>query len=497
LYFIDSVQQKVEKVNPEKEGTDLRERHAILIVDDQPEILNSLEQLFKKTYHIFRADHGEEALQLLKKHEVAVIISDQRMPKMTGAAFLEQSLKIQPDAVRILITAYADLLASIEAVNKGHIFYYVSKPWEPEELTLLVSRAVEQYRLIVENKNLTRALAEANLKLENENVQLRRSLEKEYDFQSIIGHSPQMLEVFKLVSKVIDTPTSVLLLGETGTGKELLAKAIHFNSKRRAKLFVTQNCGALPDTLLESELFGHVKGAFTGAVANKLGLFEQANGGTVFLDEIADTSPAMQQRLLRVLQEGEVKPVGSTAIRVVNVRIIAATNKDLENEVRDGRFREDLYYRLAVFPVRLPALRERREDIPELAAHFIQKFAQRIDKKIAGLEADSLALLQNAEFPGNIRELENEMERAVTLAEAGQTITANLLSPRFQLQRSGLKAQPATGLKNQVENLERELILKALADTKGNILKAAGQLGISRVGLHKKLVRYQIDPHKL
>jgi two-component system response regulator HupR/HoxA len=475
----------------------LKEQHAILIVDDQPEILNSLEQLFKNTYRIFRADHGEQALQLLKQHEVAVILSDQRMPKMTGVAFLEQALKIQPDAIRILITAYADLLASIEAVNKGHIFYYVSKPWEPEELTLLVSRAVEQYRLKVENKNLTRALEEANRKLENENTQLRRSLEKEYDFQSIIGHSPQMLEVFKLVSKVIDTPTSVLLLGETGTGKELLAKAIHFNSKRRTKLFVTQNCGALPDTLLESELFGHVKGAFTGAVASKQGLFEQADGGTVFLDEIADTSPAMQQRLLRVLQEGEVKPVGGTAIKAVNVRVIAATNKDLEDEVREGRFREDLYYRLAVFPVRLPALRDRREDIPELAAHFIQKYAGRIDKKISGINADTLALLRNAEFPGNIRELENEMERAVTLAESGQSISVDLLSTRLHSERSHLKTQPAAGLKNQVENLERELIFKALVDTKGNILKAAEQLGISRVGLHKKLTRYQIDPHQL
>ena len=465
----------------------MKERDAILIVDDQPEILNSLEQLFKNTYRVFRADQGEQALQILNKHEVAVILSDQRMPKMTGVAFLEQALKIQPDAIRILITAYADLLASIEAVNKGHIFYYVSKPWEPEELTLLV----------IENKNLTSALAEANRKLENENTQLRRSLEKEYDFQSIIGHSPRMLEVFNLVSKVIDTPTTVLLLGETGTGKELLAKAIHFNSKRRTKLFVTQNCGALPDTLLESELFGHVKGAFTGAIAHKRGLFEQADGGTVFLDEIADTSSAMQQRLLRVLQEGEVKPVGGTEIRKVDVRVIAATNKDLEAEVQKGRFREDLYYRLAVFPVRLPALRDRREDIPELAAHFIRKYAQRIGKQIPGLDAGALALLQGAEFPGNIRELENEMERAVTLAETDQPVSAALISARFHTAETDLKDRGSEGLKGRVEHLEKQMITEALTATRGNVLKAAQQLKISRAGLHKKLARYQIDPHQL
>lgn len=475
---------------------DKRQKPAILIVDDQPEILNSLELLLKKKFTIHRAENGEKAMSVLKQHEVAVIISDQRMPKMTGVEFLSQSLQFRPEAIRILITAYADLQASIEAVNKGHIFYYMSKPWEPDELLLLVQRAIDQYQLVQENKRLTAALKDANQHLQQENVHLRQHLEKDYDFSGLIGHSPRMLNIFKLVSKVIDTPTTVLLLGETGTGKELLAKAIHFNSKRKNKMFVTQNCGALPDTLLESELFGHIKGAFTGAIANKKGIFELADEGTVFLDEIGDTSPAMQLRLLRVLQEGEIRPVGSTRTISVDARIIAATNKDLEVEVREGRFREDLYYRLCVFPVFLPALRERREDIEDLANHFIRKYANRIGKTLH-LKRETLVLLQQAAFPGNIRELVNEIERMVTLAEDGDGMSPELLSPRFHQKDSPLMSDSNRSLKQNVELLEKQLICKALRETRGNVLKAAEKLEISRAGLHKKLLRYQIEPHKL
>ncbi len=469
----------------------------ILIVDDQPEILNSLEQLFKTDYGVIRASSGAEALHVLKDEKVAVILSDQRMPRMSGVEFLRQSLEIQPDAVRILITAYADLQASIEAINQGHIYNYVSKPWEPEELILLMRRAVEKYELVQSNKSLAAALKEANQRLETENIQLHRQLETKYDFSNIIGHSPRMLEMFKLVSKAIDTPTTILLLGETGTGKELLAKAIHYNSKRREKMFLAQNCGALPETLLESELFGHVRGAFTGAVTKKRGLFELANSGTVFLDEIGDTSPALQLRLLRVLQEGEFRPVGGSTPVYTDVRIVAATNKDLEQEVREGRFREDLYYRLAVFPVHLPPLRQRKGDIPDLAEHFIHKYSKRIGKTVPGIDAAALTLLQNAGFPGNIRELENEIERAVTLADDGTPITPHLLSPRFHGPvDDGRSTENNERLKNRVENLEIEMIRQMLQETHGNIALSAERLGLSRAGLYKKLHRYGLDADK-
>jgi two-component system, NtrC family, response regulator HupR/HoxA len=467
---------------------------SILIIDDQPEILNALERLLKNKYKIHRSDSGKEALEILKKYSVQVIISDQRMPQMTGVEFLEQSIKIQPEAIKLLITAYADINASISAVNKGQIFYYISKPWEDDELLLIVQRAFERYQLIEENQILNEKLLEANKQLQDENVLLKKNIQHQYDFSNIIGHSQKMLDVYKLVSKVIDTPTTVMIYGETGTGKEILAHAIHYNSNRKEKIFVAQNCGAFTETLLESELFGHVKGAFTGASNNKKGLFEIADGGTVFLDEIADTSPAFQTKLLRVLQEGEIKAVGAEKSKKIDVRIIAATNKNLEEESNKGNFRKDLYYRLNVFPITLPPLRDRKDDIEDLSHFFIKKFSQRINKKIKGIDSESLQLLQKADFPGNIRELENEIERAVTLAEENSNITKEILSPRFQ---NIIALQPTNtiengDLKKQVEDLEIALIQQALIKTNGNILKAAKLLGLSRQGLHKKLNRYQI-----
>ncbi len=472
---------------------------SILIVDDQPEILNALERQFKLDYTVHIADSGQKGLKILKTNKVAVILSDQRMPEMTGVEFLTQSISTQPDAIRILITAYADLSATIAAVNEGKISRYIAKPWEPEEIEMIVRESVEKYNLTEQNKKLTRQLKDINKKLKEENLLLKQNMEIKYDFHQIIGHSPKMLSVFKLATKVVNTPTTVLIYGETGTGKELLARAIHFNGNRTKKSFVAQNCGALPDSLLESELFGHIKGAFTGAVQSRKGLFEVANGGTIFLDEIADTSPAMQQRLLRVLQEGEIRPVGSTKIIKVDVRVIAATNKHLQDEVKAGRFREDLFYRLNIFPIDLPPLRERREDMPDLIQHFIHQASEKINKSVKGISQEAADILTGSEFPGNIRELENEMERAVTLTEDNGIITPQELSIRFQhaFPKSNVDVNLNTSLREQVESLEQKLIRQALRETSGNILKAAEKLGLSRAGLHKKLNRYHIQPNKM
>ena len=469
-------------------------KSSVLLVDDQVEVLHSLERLLKDQYQVFKANSGAAALDIMKETTIAILISDQRMPGMTGVEFLSKSIEIQPDTIRILITAYADIEASIAAVNQGQIYYYISKPWEPDELLLIVQKAEEQYKLVQENKTLTQQLKEINLQLKDENQILRQNIVHDVQFKDVIGQSPGMLKAYKLASKIVDTSTTVLLLGDTGTGKELLARAIHSSGNRKDQSFIAQNCGALPDTLLESELFGHVKGAFTGAIADKKGLFEQAEGGSVFLDEIGDTSPAMQLRLLRVLQEGEIKPVGSDKIKRVDVRVLAATNKDLELEVQEKRFREDLFYRLHVFPIHLPPLKERLEDLPDLMNHFIEKNCERLKKRVNGFTPEVLNLFRCYAWPGNIRELENEIERAVTLADTDKPLTPDLLSHRFHAMDPESESDSALDrtLKSQVEALEKKLILKALNGTKWNISKASETLGLSRMGLHKKLDRYQL-----
>ncbi len=470
------------------------DKASILIVDDQVEILNSLRRLFKTTYRVFTASSGAEGLEIVQKHPLAVILSDQRMPQMDGVHFLKEAMALQPDTVRLMITGYADIDATIDAVNEANIYQYISKPFEPDDLMNIVANAVERYRLVQKNNELQKKLEAANKTLSLENKVLQNQVEQQLDVGNLIGSAPNMLHVFKLVKKVVNTPTTVLLLGETGTGKEMLAKIIHFNSDRKNNLFVAQNCGAIPDTLLQSELFGHVKGSFTGAISDKKGLFETANKGTVFLDEIGDTSPALQLGLLRVLQEGEIKPLGSSKTIKVDVRVIAATNKDLQAEVKAGRFREDLFYRLSVFPIELPPLRDRREDIPELVHFFIRKYGARIGKRIRGMNDTTLAKLMQADFPGNIRELENEIERMVTLADDNSLLTDDLLSARFRKPVTHFSLSSETNLKEAVAALEQAMITRALEQTSGNILRAADLLGISRVGLHKMLKRHELDP---
>jgi len=474
------------------------DRPRVLVVDDEQASLNAIYRTLRKEFEVILSLNAQSALEVLRSQEVAVILTDQRMPEMTGIELLKAAREIQPDALRILITGYADIEATIQAINEGQVFYYINKPWEPEELRLIIRRAAEQHTLRRENQRLLRELEIANQRLQAENVILHQEVEKQYVFENIIGNSPAMQKVFQLMKKVIPTDTTVLLTGETGTGKELIARAIHYNGPRKDNLFVAQNCAALPETLLESELFGHVKGAFTGATTDKKGLFELANGGTIFLDEIGDTSPEMQKRLLRVLQEGEIHPVGSEKTIKVDVRIISATNQDLQKAVREGRFREDLFYRLHVFPIHLPALRERREDIPLLVNHFIEKYARKMGKKIEGITPRALSKLMTEEFPGNVRQLENLIERAVTLADDGERIDLHLLDVGWDSREetSGfgeyLLLSEEQSLKEVIEALERELIQNTLKKFKGNVSQSARALGLSRLGLQKKLRRLQI-----
>ena len=470
-------------------------RRKILIVDDEPSVLNSLKRTLRKEHDVILSQDGFSAIQVLNEQEIAVIIADQRMPKMNGVTLLEKAMEIQPDTARILVTGYSDIQAVIDAINEGNVYYYIHKPWEPEDVRLIIRQAIDRYNLVQTNRSLVAEIEETNRRLSDENLLLIQDAEKRYSFDQIIGESPIMNDVFILMRKVIPTDTTVLILGETGTGKELVARAIHTNGPRKTGMFVPQNCAALPDTLLESALFGHKKGAFTDAVSDKKGLFQMADGGTIFLDEITDTSKAFQQRLLRVLQEGEIHPLGSDKAVKVDVRVISASQKDLGEEVKQGRFRADLFYRLNVFPVPLPTLRERHSDIPILIEHFLRVYSQRLGKEINGISQEVLSSLMVYPFPGNVRELENIIERAVVLAKDGSTLTEDQISLHsdqpldFNLIFPGEEDKK---LKSMVEALEKKAILQALQRWKGNISKAAKSLGLSRPGLYQKIDRYEI-----
>jgi len=449
-------------------------------------VLDALEAILAADFRVLRAPGGEAALALLhEEREVAVIVTDHRMPGMTGVELLRRSQEHAADALRIVLTAYTDVDSLMEAINTGRIYHFVPKPWDPAELLLVVRRAAERWELARENSRLRDELELAYNTLRRETAETRA---RPLSFDKLVGAHTGLGAAVQLARKVLDADTTVLLLGETGTGKELFARLIHDNGPRGARKFVAQNCGALPESLLESELFGHVRGAFTGATGERRGLFEEADQGTIFLDEIGEMSAATQLRLLRVLQEGEIRRVGASAPRIVDCRIIAATNVDLDAEVVAGRFRRDLYYRLNVFPIVLPPLRERSEDIPVLAEHFLRRYRDRARRAVPGLAADALRCLQTYPFPGNVRELENEIERAVALAEDGRPIGVEHLSERIRQGAAAAAAPPTLG--EAIERLKRRMIEDALREC-GSKTRAAERLGLSRQSLQQMLRRRQ------
>ncbi len=453
----------------------------ILVVDDELSMREFLEiMLTKEGYRVQTAADGKKAIALAEREVFDLAIIDIRMPKMDGIETLIRLKEISPETVTLMITAYASTDTAIRAMKQG-AYDYITKPFKIEEIKMTIQKALEKKSL------------------EAENTLLRQAVEERYRWGNIIGKSDKMREVFELVEKVSPTKTNVLLSGESGTGKELVAKAVHYNSPRKSKPFIVLNCGAIPENLLESELFGHMKGAFTGAIANKRGLFEAADGGTIFLDEIGELPLPMQVKLLRVIQDREFTRVGGTDSIRVDVRIISATNKDIEEAVRKGEFREDLFYRLNVIQLRLPNLRERKADIPLLAQHFLKVFSGELEKNILQISPGGMKLLMNYDYPGNVRELQNMIERAVAL-ESSDVLTAQNLSSYVNEQRDLTRSEinleiPKEGidLEKVVENLEKTLILKALEKTRGVKKRAAELLHINFRSMRYRLEKYQID----
>ena len=452
----------------------------LLIVDDERSMRELLGiYLRREGYRIETAQGGAEAMAALKTRTFDVVITDLRMPDTDGLRILAQAKRQHPDTEVIVVTAFSTTETAIAAMKAG-AHDYLTKPFKLDEVSLVVERAMEKRRLA------------------RENLALRDEIKGRYRLERLLGKSAPMQRVFDLLRKVASTRTSVLLIGESGTGKELAARALHELSPRTDRSFVAVNCGAIPETLLESELFGHVKGSFTGASADKQGLFEAANSGTLLLDEVADLPIAMQVKLLRVLQERKVKPVGGITEREVDVRIVAATNRDLEAEVDKATFRQDLYYRLNVIQIRLPPLRERREDLPLLVEHFIRKFSAEHGRAVASATPEVMSALMAYHFPGNVRELENMVERAVTLAttdQLGIDAFPNLAGVQGSPPNPhGVDRLPEDGLdlERHLEDYERNILIKALEKTGGNRTEAARLLRVSFRSMRYRLSKLGI-----
>jgi len=446
---------------------------SVLIVDDEVGVRESLKMILKKDYDIFLAKDAEEAFLQIKEHSPDVILLDIILPDLDGLKVLEKIKQNEPDIVVIMITATNTAKTAVEAMKLG-AYHYVTKPFDNDELRLIISRSLSEKAL------------------KQELIFRREEMDKSFDFGNILGKSKGMKDIFKVVKQIADSKSTVLIMGESGTGKELISRAIHYNSNRKNYPFVTINCAAIPETLIESELFGHEKGAFTNAIEKKLGRFEVAHQGTLFLDEIGELSLTTQAKILRFLEEKEFNRVGGSKTIKVDVRLITATNKDLNQMIKKGSFREDLYYRINVVPIVIPPLRERKEDIPILIDHFINKFSVENNKNVKGINKEALEFLMQYEWPGNVRELENLIERVIAL-------TSNEYIPANELPYSFKNIPKINGLKESVldgkvsflqaeEEFEKEVILDALKRTNYIQSHAAEILGISR-----RILKYKMD----
>jgi two-component system response regulator AtoC len=445
----------------------------ILVIDDEESMRHMLSVILKKEgYEVSACADAESALKVLEAEEFDFVLSDIRMPGLDGLDFLKAFYQKGFTSSIIMMSAYGTVDKAIECMKLG-AYDYISKPFKADEIILTIKKAEERERLKKEN-----------LRLKGESV-------KEYDFENVFARDPKMLEILDLAKKISDYSTTVLITGETGTGKELVARALHFSGKRNTRSFVEVNCGAIPANLLESELFGHVRGAFTDAIKTKDGLFHEADGGTIFLDEVGELPKELQVKLLRVLQEGEVRRVGDTRSKKVDVRVVAATVMDLTEEIKKGTFREDLYYRLNVIPIKVPPLRERKVEVQGLAEHFVKKYSKKFGKHVKVLSKDAIEVLLVYSWPGNVRELENVIERALILEE-GPEIGVDVL-PISEKVTGGELPIDLTGnlsIKKAEEAIERELIKRALEKTNGNRTKAAELLEISNRALLYKIKGY-------
>jgi two-component system response regulator AtoC len=442
----------------------------ILIVEDDDLMRELMTKILAgEHYHIFQASSGEEALKLLQEQTIDLVLTDLRLTGMNGLQLLTEVRTFDQEVVVIVMTAYASVETAVEAMRKG-AYDYLTKPFINDEIRVMLRRALNQRHLSRENRHL------------------KRELRERYRFENIVGHSEAMEKVYRLIEKMSGISSNVLIVGETGTGKELVARAIHYNSERSDRPFVAVNCGALTESLLESELFGHLKGAFTGAIANQEGFFRKADKGTLFLDEISEVSHGLQVKLLRAIQEREVIPVGSREPLRFDVRLIAATNRLLEDEVKKGTFREDLFYRINVITIPLPPLRDRKEDVPLLVNHFLQKYAQRLGKPSVKILREAMQALVNYDWPGNVRELENMIERAVALCEEDLIERTDLPDKLTQVK---IAIRDLDEYEMTLDALEEQHIKKVLQKVNGDKVKASQILGINLSTLYRKLARYE------